>query len=390
MVASNAVFIASESYRGHSYGQNHPLKIPRVPLTLDLLDAYGALGPKAYLEARPASLEELGWFHGDAYIAALRRCEERGRVDGESGRRFNLGNFENPYFDKFFTIPSLAAGGSIQGAEQVLEGRVAFNPAGGMHHAMPHKARGFCYINDAVLGILRLRRAGWRVLYFDMDAHHGDGVQFGLDGDPQALTVSFHMDTAYAYPRKGGGTDDIGSSRSAVNLPFPQGVNDSEYRFAFDALWPEILDRFKPDAIVLQTGTDILREDPLGKFFLSNRLFLDIVASIKERCPRNEAGTPRLLVIGGGGYHPLVLARCWAGVWGVLAGRQLPDTIPELGRRLLEQVRLQTDEDSEREVKIGRCLIDPPRKGPVRAKIRQRVDQLLQGHPIFKSTFSGR
>ncbi len=388
MVETNAVFIASESFRGHSYGRNHPLKIPRVPLTLDLINAYRPLGKEAYLEARPASHEELCWFHDDAYITALQECEQRGRVDGESRRRFNLGNFENPYFEKIFTIPALAAGGSIQGAEQVLAGKIAFNPAGGMHHALPHKARGFCYVNDAVLGIMRLRQAGYRVLYFDMDAHHGDGVQHGLDSDPRVLTASFHMDTAYAYPRKGGGIDDVGDTRTAVNLPLPKDLNDSEYRFAIDAIWPEILNQFEPDAIVLQTGTDILHQDPLGKFGLSNRLFIDIVAQIKDSCPLNTEGTPRLLVIGGGGYQPIALARCWTGVWNVLADWDLPNVLPGPGQKLLQHIGQQIDDETSYDESLYHGRLDAHREGPVRRELRRCVDLLLNSHPLFNGSFT--
>ncbi len=386
MAEPHAVFIASELFRGHSYGRNHPLKIPRVPLTFDLLNAYRCLGTENYLEARPASHEELCWFHDDAYITALQECEQRGRVDGESRRRFNLGNFENPYFEKIFTIPALAAGGSIQGAEQVLAGNIAFNPAGGMHHAVPHKARGFCYVNDVVLGILRLRHAGYRILYFDMDAHHGDGVQQGLENDSMVLTASFHMDTAYAYPRKGGGIDDIGATRTAVNLPLPKDLNDSEYRFAFDAIWPELLKHFGPDAVVLQTGTDILHQDPLGKFGLSNQLFLEIVARIKGSCPRNTGGTPRLLVVGGGGYHPIALARCWAGVWNVLAGWDLPNALPEAGQKLLQYIGRHMDDESEFDESLCHRRLDAPRKGPVRREVGRCVDLLLKRHPLFNGS----
>ena len=386
MAETNALFISSESFRGHSYGRNHPLSIPRVPLTLDLINAYRSLGTEAYLEARPASHGELCWFHDNAYVTALQECEQKGRVDGESRRRFNLGNFENPYFEKIFTIPALAAGGSIQGAEQVLAGKIAFNPAGGMHHALPHKARGFCYVNDAVLGILRLRQAGYRILYFDMDAHHGDGVQQGMDSDPKVLTASFHMDTAYAYPRKGGGVGDVGATRTAVNLPLPKDLNDSEYRFAFEAIWPELLNHFEPDAVVLQTGTDILHQDPLGKFGLSNRLFFDIVARIKDSCPRNTEGAPRLLVIGGGGYHPIALARCWTGVWNVLADWDLPDALPEAGRKLLRHIGYQIENETSQDESLYHGRLDARREGPVRRVIRRCVDLLLNSHPLFNGS----
>ncbi len=391
MTASHAVFIASQHYRGHHYGRNHPLGIPRVPLTLDLIRSYGELQPKEHLEARPATADELAWFHTPEYVQALQISQAQGKIDAAFRQRHNIGNFENPWFDGLFTIPSLAAGASIQAAEQVIAGRMAFNPAGGMHHAISDRARGFCYINDAVLGIHRLRQEGWRVLYFDMDAHQGDGVALALAQAEDVLTVSFHMDTAYAYPRKGGGIDDFGPNANEVNLPLPKKTNDSEYRRAFTTLWPRLLEAFSPHAVVLQAGTDILAEDPLGKMNISNGLFWEVVDDIRRTAPCHADGTPCLLVVGGGGYHPIVLARCWAGVWSRLTGRPLSDVIPAEGTRLLQQVAQDLDDMDQNDV-MCRKLEDAPKDGPVRPEIEASIHQLLSTHPLFakKSTISNR
>ncbi len=215
----DAVFIGAARYRRASYGGNHPLGIPRVSLTADLIRCYGAFTEGEYLESYKARVAELERFHTREYVAVMRRCEALGKVRDRHRKRHNIGNFENPYFTDFFTIPATAAGGSIQGAEEVLAGRIAFNPAGGMHHAMPDRARGFCFFNDPVLGILRLRQEGWRVLYLDLDAHHGDGVECAFRNDPHVLTVSLHMDTEYAYPFEGGRADR--GSRAAAQRGQP-------------------------------------------------------------------------------------------------------------------------------------------------------------------------
>lgn len=225
MIKHNAVILFSDRFRGHNYGPNHPLGIPRVALTLDLISSFARLDKYQLLEAKKAKKSELAGFHTPAYLDALNQCQENRKAGAKMRGRFNLGNFENPFFEDMFDIPATAAGASIQGAEQVIKGRMAFNPAGGMHHAVPDKARGFCYLNDGALGIRRMKTHGWRVLYFDMDAHQGDGVQKAFESDPDVLTVSFHMDTAYAYPRRGGGIDDTGRGGMAVNLPLPTQVN---------------------------------------------------------------------------------------------------------------------------------------------------------------------
>jgi acetoin utilization protein AcuC len=381
-----ALLFTSPLFRGHDYGANHPLGFPRVALTEDLIRLYDALAPGQHKEARLATFEELALAHTAEYIEALQHSEARGSLTWGDGMRFNLGNNENPFFPKFFTIPATAAGASIQAAEAVIDGQVAFNPSGGMHHALPAKARGFCYFNDAVMGLRRLARSGWRVLYLDLDAHHGDGVEAAFSDSDQILTVSLHMDTSYAYPRRGGRITDTGSAGYAVNLPLPKGTHDAEYRLCFATLWPRLLDRFRPDAVVLQAGTDILAPDPLGKFYISTDLFLEIIAGIYHGAPRHEdkaSKKPRLMVLGGGGYHPLSLARAWTGVWAILSGQKLSRRLPPMARQLfaglMAEDKLQQAEDAGLLETRSEGL--PP--APIRDEVRQRLDALMQSHPLL-------
>lgn len=381
-----ALLFTSPLFRGQDYDGRHPLEIPRVALTEDLIRLYGALAPGQHREARVATEEELALAHVPDYIEALKRSEERGSVNWGDGVRFNLGNFENPFFTRIFTLPATAAGASIQAAETVISGKTAFNPAGGMHHAMPAKARGFCYFNDAVMGVRRLCANGWRVLYLDMDAHHGDGVEAAFTDDDQVLTVSLHMDTSYAYPRRGGRIIDRGESGYAVNLPLPKGTHDAEYRLCFATLWPRLLARFRPDVVVVQAGTDILAPDPLGKFNISTDLFLEIVTGVYQSAPRHSGGgaaIPRLLVLGGGGYHSISLARAWTGVWGILLGIKLPRALPPLGRRLLSNVMEEIEEQRTADGAFleNRSESLPPL--PIRDEVRERLDQLLASHPLL-------
>ena len=370
-----AVFVGGTRYRQTGYGSNHPLAIPRVSLALDLINAYGAIGPEEYLAGRPASHRELWGFHGRDYILAYERAQFRGRVTEPDRRLFHLGTLENPYFPGFFDTPNFAAGSSILAAEWVLKGAAAFSPAGGMHHAAPHQARGFCYLNDPVLAIQRLRKAGLRVLYWDLDAHHGDGVEAAFVEDAEVLTVSIHMDTRYAYPFHGGQIGDCPGG--AVNVPLPPGINDSEYGLVFSRLWPEILARFSPDAVVLQAGTDILAPDPLSRFQVSNVCFWSVVRRIVE-------DSPHLLVLGGGGYHPVALARCWAGVWAILSGRRLGNLLPGSGAALLRAVEWDL-EDEEAPGYLAQFvhLEDAPREGPVRPEVLGALQQLFHEHPLF-------
>ncbi|MFA7657408.1 acetoin utilization protein AcuC [Acidithiobacillus thiooxidans] len=370
-----ARFVGAARYRRASYGSNHPLAIPRVSLTLDLINSYGAIAAEEYCLGRPASHQELFGFHTRDYIQAFEHAQFRGNVRDTDRKQYQLGTLENPYFPGFFDTPNLATGSSILAAEQVLQGFTAFSPAGGMHHAAPGQARGFCYLNDPVLAIQHLRRAGLRVLYWDMDAHHGDGVEAAFHADPDTLTVSLHMDTAYAYPFQGGGLDD--HEGMAVNLPLPAEINDTEYAAVFEALWPRVMRQFVPDVVVLQAGTDILSPDPLSKFRISNGLFWQVLR-------RLLAESPRLLVLGGGGYHPIALARCWTGVWAILSGRTLDDNLPDSGRALLEGVEWDMDdEDAPDYSRQFQYLDDLPLPGPLRSEVTDRLEYLFHHHPLF-------
>lgn len=382
-----ATFIGAAQYRRKSYGSNHPLAIPRVSLTFDLINSYGALMPDEYLVARKAADFELEWFHTRDYVSAIKRAEALGRVDNDIRQRHALGTLENPYFEGIYTIPCTATGASIQAAEQVIAGRVAFNPAGGMHHARPDRAQGFCYFNDPVLAVLRLRKHGWRVMYVDIDAHHGDGVELAFRDDAQVLTLSLHMDTRYAYPFAGGQVTDAGSQENGhatINVPLPRGIGDAAYKQIFDEVFLAALRSFAPDAIVLQAGTDMLFADPLGKFSLSTQAFLDVVDTVYLHSPTHPDGTPRLLVTGGGGYHPLLLARAWTGVWAILSGRRLPDEIPAEGARVLREAGWDADDDEPYFARLFELRSDAPVDSRVAVEELDTLRDALADHPFLK------
>ncbi len=382
--APRAIYICGSRYRRRAYGDNHPLAIPRVSLATELIEAYGAITPGEFVHARRAADFELEWFHTPEYISAFKRAEALGRVSQAVRARHQLGTLENPYFDQFFTIPATATGASIQAAEIVLSGRMAFNPAGGMHHAKADRAQGFCYFNDLVLAILRLRREGLRVLYVDIDAHHGDGVEAAFAGDDAVFTLSLHMDTAYAYPFSGGQLGDTVAGFTSMNVPLPQGTGDAEYHRLFDAAWQPVLARFRPDVVVLQAGTDVIFADPLGKLKVSTQGFLAVVQRILASAPRHPDGTPRLLVTGGGGYHPLILARAWAGVWALLSGRDLPAELPAAGAAALRAVSWDMDEDESWFASLFESRFDDFPAAPVRDAVAALADS-IQHHPFLNT-----
>lgn len=360
------LFILSEVYRRPAYGRNHPLAIPRVETAVDLCRSLGWLDRNA-VESPTADVSDLTRFHAPHYVAALREAETTGFVSAQTRQRYNIGSMENPVFPGVFERAATAVGGSILAALRALEGRIAYHPAGGTHHAKPAAASGFCYFNDPVFAVLTLLDAGvGRILYVDLDAHHGDGVEDAFAADPRVFTVSIHErgrwpGTGKSHDRREG---------RARNLPVPQGLNDSEFTFLIDEAVLPLAARFEPEAVVITAGADSLAGDPLSRMALSNAAVWDAVARV-TRTARAA------VVLGGGGYNPWTVGRFWAGLWGVIAGKNIPAVLPAEARAHV--AGLSCDLVDEEEVLQGwlATLVDPPNSGRIRAEIVTLRDQAL-------------
>ncbi len=366
--ASGPRFIGSEIYRGSSYGAWHPLRIPRVSTVIDLARALGWLPPAAWVTSPRATVRALTAWHTPAYIAALQAAEAEGAVSDSVRARHGLGTTANPVFPEMFRRPATAAGGSMLAGELVAGGGVAFNPGGGTHHGLPDRANGFCYLNDPAFAILSLRARGVRrIAYVDIDAHHPDGVVAGFQDDPDVLIVSVHEDRRWPFT---GDLADRGTAGQVWNLPVPKGFNDTEMTLALDALILPAVAAFRPQAVILQCGADAVTEDPLSRLCLSNNAHRAAVAALRGL-------SPRLLVLGGGGYNPWSVARCWTGVWAVLAGQDIPDRLPEEAEAVLR--RLAWPGRAAGRAPPGdwfTTLADPPREGPIGEAVRAGVAAL--------------
>ncbi|MBJ6370537.1 acetoin utilization protein AcuC [Sedimentitalea arenosa] len=362
------VFIGSNVYRGSSYGGSHPLAIPRVPTVTDLCRALGWLPPDSYRTSPRAKPQALTTFHTADYIAALQRAEERQQVDDTTRRRHGLGTVSNPVYPQMYRRPATSAGGVLMAAEMIARGGVAYVPGGGTHHGMADRANGFCFLNDPVLGILHLRALGLRrIIYVDIDAHHCDGVEEALAGMKDLRIVSIHEEGR--WPFTGALTDTAGGI--AFNLPVPRELNDTEYDLILDRFLLPAVDSFRPDAIVLQCGADALLEDPLSRLALSNTCHWRTVAAL-------AAMTNRYLVLGGGGYNPWSVGRCWAGVWATLAGHDIPETLPDRAQQVLRALTWTRGKQRTPPAAWMRSLRDPSRPGAIRPEIRDRVERLRQ------------
>jgi acetoin utilization protein AcuC len=318
--------VYSDAWRRFDYGPEHPMRMERLGLTWRLMQAYGltALPGVTVLEPQPAAEDDITAFHSRDYLDVLKAADS-GREPPASAA-YGLGAGDNPVFPGLWQAARLVADGSLRAAELVARGEVqrAFHFAGGLHHALPDRASGFCYVNDAVLAILRLRAHGLRVAYVDIDAHHGDGVQYAFYSDPNVLTISTHERGERLFPGTGfvsevGEGEGVGYS---VNLPLEAYTDSAIYLPAFEAVVPPLLGAFKPDVVVAQLGIDSHRTDPL------THLALDI-QGFARALGRVAALAPRLVALGGGGYDLGNVARAWTAAWAVLNERELAAELPD-------------------------------------------------------------
>lgn len=321
-----SALIYSPLYRTFDYGPTHPLRTVRLAVTHALMDSCGLLSiPCArYVDARVATDEELLLFHRPEYVALLKDINEGRPV--LRADRFGLGSGDNPAFRGLLDWSRLVTGASLQAAELVESGevQVAFNMAGGLHHALPALASGFCYINDPAIAIISLLRKGRRVAYVDIDAHHGDGVQEAFFGTDQVLTVSVHESGHSLFPGTGF-VEEMGVGAGlgyAVNIPLPPFSDDELFLYAFESIVPPIIERFKPDIIVSQLGVDALRGDPLTHLNYTNNGFCKAVETMRTV-------SPKWVALGGGGYEISNVARAWTLAWASMNGLAIADVIPQ-------------------------------------------------------------
>jgi acetoin utilization protein AcuC len=327
-MAQTRAFVYTEKYFDFDYGPHHPLRIERLKLTHALMNAYGLFDlPNLILEETiPTTVEYVGRFHRPEYIDQLIRNSRGENDDVEAALNFGLGPGDNPIFRGLWEWSLLTAGASLQSAKIVAEGRadLAFNIAGGLHHAMANRASGFCYVNDIVVAIKYLVELGARVAYVDVDAHHGDGVEAAFLEDDRVLTVSLHQHGRTLFPGTGF-VYEAGRGRGlgyAVNAPLYPGTDDEIFLEVFHNLVPDLVEAFRPDILVTQLGVDTLLTDPLTNLCLTTNGFLEMVRTFKEM------GLP-WLALGGGGYHIVNVARAWTLAWALMNDVRPPENLPE-------------------------------------------------------------
>jgi len=312
-----AVFLHCDQLDQHPYPDQSPFKTSRAGGVKKTIESMGLLSRSntTLVEPDAANEKTLTKFHTPEYLKALKEAND-GKVDAEF-LFMGIGTGDCPIFGGMYDYSALACGASLGGVEQILSGQaeLAFNPSGGLHHARPQKASGFCYMNDVALASLVLTENGKRVFYLDIDVHHGDGIQEAFYDRNDVITISFHQDGKTLFPGTGF-VQDIGTGAGrgySVNVPVVPGTYDEIYLKAFNEIVPPLLGKFKPDVIVFELGADTLSGDPLAQLYLTNNTYVTIIEKLLT------FAVP-ILMSGGGGYNIDNTIRAWTLAWSVLCG----------------------------------------------------------------------
>ncbi len=350
--ADQPLLVWGERLLEYDFGPGHPLTPKRFGPGVDLVRAMGA---ERLLEPVEASDEALARLHAQHYIDQVRSFSDHPWQPAAMG----VGSSDVPAFHGMHEASALIAGGSIEAVERILVGEAehAFSPAGGLHHAMRTRAAGFCVYNDVALAVARARDAGHRVLYIDLDVHHGDGTQTLFLDDPQVLTYSIHEAGHSLFPGTGS-VEELGVDKGqgfAVNAPLDRGVGDESWWSVVDFMLPVLADMFKPSFIVSQHGCDTHALDPLAHLRVTTASYRRACALVDQLAHEHAEG--RWFATGGGGYDAFrVVPRSWALVWLAQAHRPPPAQTPPAWRD-----RWSAAAEAFGQAPLPVDLIDPPR-----------------------------
>jgi acetoin utilization protein AcuC len=354
-VSESVLVVWSDDLLQYDLGVTHPMAPGRLEFTMALArDLHVVARPGVTVEApNPAPDDVLQLVHEPAYIAAVRDAAQR---HATPLAEFGLGSQDNPVFERMHEASALVAGGTVDAARAVRSGEAehAVNLAGGLHHAMPARASGFCVYNDAAVAIAWLLADGVRrVAYVDVDAHHGDGVEVAFYHDPRVLTVSLHESGYTAFPGTGfpQQSGHGAAEGTAVNVALPPGTGDAGWLRAFHAVVPPLVRAFEPQILITQLGCDTHRLDPMAQLNLTVDAHRHSYAALHQLA--HEVAGGRWVAVGGGGYEIVqVVPRSWTHLLAEITGIPLdPDTATPDG--WLQLVKRRTGCDGPRRLTDG-------------------------------------
>ena len=338
--AGPASVVFDQTLTEYNFGPTHPMSPVRVDLTMRLADELGVLEGIKRVDAPVATDEQIATVHDQGLIDAVTRA---GATPGFEDAARGLGTEDDPVFADMHVASAHVVGATLEAFRQVWSGESlhSVNIAGGLHHAMPDKASGFCIYNDVAVGITQLLADGAeRVAYVDIDVHHGDGVEKVFWDDPRVLTISLHETGQMLFPGTGfpSDTGGPGAEGTAVNVALPSGTGDAGWLRAIDAVVPAVVREFAPDVLVTQHGCDTHVLDPLTHLRVSldgQRRAAEILHDLAH-----EVADGRWLALGGGGYAVVdVVPRAWTHLIGIATHHPVdPATaIPDEWRSLVRE-----------------------------------------------------
>lgn len=378
---AGTVLIYDDRFLKYDFGPSHPLRPERLRLTHELIESMGLLRMPTVALERPvsATADQVLLFHTQEYVNLVRRLSASGNG------LLDLG--DTPAFKGCYEASLLYVGASLQAVDLVMKGKAsrAFNPSGGLHHAHPERASGFCIFNDPAIAVAYLKDKYRlkRMMYLDVDAHHGDGVMYGYYRDGSLLNIDFHEDGRYLFPGSGF-TYETGEDEGKglkINVPLPPGTGDGAYLKAFREIVPTAVRAYRPEIMLMQCGADSHRQDLLARLGITTRCYDEMVFTMCSLAEETCHG--RIILLGGGGYNISSVSRCWSIAFGRLAGAELPNQLPEQWRARFEEVTgerappaLHDPQDTSTHTEMSDSQIDT-----ILTNLRAGIPSLHRGGP---------
>jgi acetoin utilization protein AcuC len=377
---TRSIIISSPRFEEFTISKDHPFITARSRLFLDMCARHNLLNLPGTQTMEPLPIDENSVlvFHDIHYYHYLVMAS-RG-VFNPHMLSYGIGTDDNPIATGVLEYSMLAVGASVMGADLLISQphiELVFSPTGGFHHAGPNYAAGFCYLNDIVIAIRYLLQEGYRVLYFDMDAHHGDGVQFAFYNEPRVLTISLHESARTLFPWNSGFENELGEGEGVgynINVPLAPGTEDQIYRDVFHRIVSPLARAYKPDICVLAAGVDAMYNDSMSHLSLTNNIFTEVIHEMRTL-------VPKMLMLGAGGYNPRNIARDWTLAWAVLHDAE-PDSdyFGQMGGRAAAAIEGASLRDTH-------PFISPTRIAEARAEARRVMTYLeKQVFPIHSVT----
>jgi acetoin utilization protein AcuC len=359
-----ALVTVEDIARAYDFGASHPLRPERVLLTYEKIRSLELLDLEHVQEvpSRSASDAEITAVHDRAFVEAVRGIDD-GSVQRWAGLEFGLGTPDNPIFEDMHAASAAVCGASIVAAELVVSGKArhSLNPAGGLHHARRKEASGFCIYDDPAVAIAKVLELcpECRVMYVDVDVHHGDGVQWIFYQEPRVLTVSLHQSGRYLYPGTGF-EDETGEGPAvgaAANIPLPPYTGDGDYLWAVERVVPALAEAFSPHVLFTQLGADTHHGDPLANLGLTMSAYPRLARFLHAVAHRYAGGN--WIATGGGGYQATtIVPKVWTIYFAEMCG--VPERIPRhwLEDRAPEEVSRSYRDEIEASVNqvLNACL----------------------------------